>query len=257
MLEGLWQPGSLAATATAARTIFIFSGMAVIIFASVFVGFARTYYLAGVFKAPLPNLLVHIHGVVFSCWILLLIVQTSLVASGRVDVHRRLELPGFGLACLVVILRLLAATDSLARHFVPGPGGMKTRAFFTVTLSTMLAFGTLICFCLSEPLRSCRAQTSRPDRHNCSSGCGLSALARSRRLVGGACGSAPMHVGKNRGHLAGQASAKVARRSNGCCCLESEKPTRADTDRWPVEIKRTHYRIFWRLQPLAWRTFGA
>ena len=49
-------------------------------------------YLAGVFKAPLPNLLVHIRGVVFSCWILLLIVQTSLVAAGRVDVHRLLGL---------------------------------------------------------------------------------------------------------------------------------------------------------------------
>ena len=44
-----------------------FSGMAVVILASVFVGFARSYYLAGVFKAPLPNLLVHTHGAVFSC----------------------------------------------------------------------------------------------------------------------------------------------------------------------------------------------
>ena len=37
-----------------------FSAMAAVILASVFVGFAPTYYLAGVFKAPLPNLLVHI-----------------------------------------------------------------------------------------------------------------------------------------------------------------------------------------------------
>jgi hypothetical protein len=74
-----------------------FSGMAVIVLASVFVGFAHTYYLAGVFKAPLPNLLVHIHGAVFSCWILLLIVQTSLVAAGRVDAHRRLGTIGLRL----------------------------------------------------------------------------------------------------------------------------------------------------------------
>jgi hypothetical protein len=38
-----------------------FSGMAVITLASVFMGFAHTYYQAGVFQAPLPNLLVHIH----------------------------------------------------------------------------------------------------------------------------------------------------------------------------------------------------
>jgi hypothetical protein len=48
-----------------------FSGMAVVILVSVFVGFAHSYYLAGVFKAPLPNLLVHIHGAAFSCWIAL------------------------------------------------------------------------------------------------------------------------------------------------------------------------------------------
>src|ERR1700684_1683911 len=105
-----------------------FSGMAVIVLASVLVGFAHTYYLAGVFKAPLPNLLVHIHGAVFSCWILLLIVQTSLVAAGRVDLHRRLGLLGFALACLMVIVGLLAATDSQGRHFAPGEAGSGVRA---------------------------------------------------------------------------------------------------------------------------------
>ncbi len=123
-----------------------FSGMAVVILVSVFVGFAQSYFLAGVFKAPLPNPLIHIHGVVFSCWILLLIVQTSLVAAGRVDVHRRLGLLGFGLSCLMVVLGLLAATDSLGRHFAPGEAGMRARAFYTVTLTTMLAFSTLIYF---------------------------------------------------------------------------------------------------------------
>jgi hypothetical protein len=32
-----------------------FPGMAVLILAIVFLGFARSYYLAGVFQAPLPN----------------------------------------------------------------------------------------------------------------------------------------------------------------------------------------------------------
>jgi hypothetical protein len=35
-----------------------FPGMAVLILAAVFLGFARSYYLAGLFKAPLPNLIV-------------------------------------------------------------------------------------------------------------------------------------------------------------------------------------------------------
>lgn len=123
-----------------------FPGMAVIILASVFAGFARTYYLAGVFHAPLPNLLIHIHGAAFSCWILLLVTQTSLVAAGRVDVHRRLGLAGFGLACLMVILGLMAATNSMARHFVAGPVGIRVLAFYAVPIADMLVFATLIYF---------------------------------------------------------------------------------------------------------------
>jgi hypothetical protein len=123
-----------------------FSGMAAVILASVFVGFAHTYYLAGMFNAPLPNRLVHVHGAVFTCWIVLLIAQVSLVSAGRVDLHRRLGLLGFGLACLMVILGLLVATDSLARHAAPGDLGMRVRAFYAVPLTAMLLFSTLIYF---------------------------------------------------------------------------------------------------------------
>jgi hypothetical protein len=123
-----------------------FAGMAAVILVSVFVGFAKSYYLAGVFKAPLPNLLVHIHGAVFSSWILLLITQISLVSAGRVDVHRRLGLLGFGLACLMVVLGLLVATDSMARHYKAGEQGIEGRAFYAIPISGMLMFSTLI-FC--------------------------------------------------------------------------------------------------------------
>ncbi|HEV8132943.1 MAG TPA: hypothetical protein VGQ81_16970 [Acidobacteriota bacterium] len=127
-----------------------FPGMAVLILAAVFFGFARTYYLAGVFRAPLPNLLVHIHGAVFSAWILLLIAQTSLVAAGRVDLHRRLGLLMFGVACLMVILGLMAATDGLVRHFAPGEKGVGAKAFYAIPTVDMLVFATLIYFGFRE-----------------------------------------------------------------------------------------------------------
>ena len=91
-----------------------FSGMAVLILVTVFVGFARTYFLAGMFRAHLPSPIIHIHGAVFSLWILLLITQTSLVSAGRTDIHRKLGLAGFGLACLMPVLGVLAATNSLS-----------------------------------------------------------------------------------------------------------------------------------------------
>jgi len=123
---------------------FFFSGMALLLLATVFVGFAPTYYLAGVFHAPLPSLIIHVHGAAFSCWILLLIAQTSLVSAGRVDIHRRLGIAGFLLACLMVILGVMAATDTLIRN--AGPPGRDPRTFYIVPLTDMVVFATLIFF---------------------------------------------------------------------------------------------------------------
>ncbi len=105
---------------------YFFPGLALLMLATVFWGFARSYFLAGVFKAPLPNWLIHLHGAAFTSWILLLIAQTTLVSAHRVDVHRKLGLAGFGLACLMVVLGISASTDSLR------------------TLTDMLIFGTLV-----------------------------------------------------------------------------------------------------------------
>jgi len=116
--------------------------MAWLMLATVFVGFARTYYLAGVFGAPLPSLTIHLHGAAFSCWILLLVTQTSLVSAGRVDIHRRLGIAGFCLACLMIILGSLAATDSPIR--AAGPAGRDPQFFYIIPLTDMLIFATLI-----------------------------------------------------------------------------------------------------------------
>jgi FtsH-binding integral membrane protein len=121
-----------------------FSAMALLMLGTVFVGFAHTYFLAGVFHAPLPSLIIHLHGAAFSCWILLLVTQTSLVSAGRVDIHRRLGIAGFLLACLMVILGVLAATDSLGRG--AGPSGLDAKFFYIIPMTDMLIFATLVFF---------------------------------------------------------------------------------------------------------------
>lgn len=125
-----------------------FSGMAWLILITVFEGFARTYYLAGTVRAPLPSAIIHVHAVVFSCWILLLIAQTSLAASGRIRAHRQLGIAGFVLACLMIIIGPWAAIDMLIRG---GPVGRDPKAFFSFTLATILAFGVLVAFALRNP----------------------------------------------------------------------------------------------------------
>jgi hypothetical protein len=123
-----------------------FSGMAMLILLAVFAGFAHTYYLAGLFRAPLPNLLVHLHGAVFTLWILLFITQTSLVAAGRVDLHRRLGIFGVVVACLLVMLGVLAATEQMANQDQSGSAGIGSRSFYAVLIADLVMFATLTGF---------------------------------------------------------------------------------------------------------------
>ena len=56
----------------------------------VLIGFSRTYYLKGWFGTPaLPGLLVHLHGIVMTSWVVLFVTQVSLVATGRTRTHQR------------------------------------------------------------------------------------------------------------------------------------------------------------------------
>jgi FtsH-binding integral membrane protein len=123
---------------------YFFSGMALLMAATVFAGFAPTYYMAGMFHAPLPSLTIHLHGAAFTLWMLVFIAQTSLAAAGRIDVHRKLGLAGICLACVMVVLGVMAATDSLVRG--AGPPGRDVKAFYIITMSNMLIFGVLIFF---------------------------------------------------------------------------------------------------------------
>jgi hypothetical protein len=130
---------------------FFFSGVSLFILVTVFLGFAQSYYLQGVVKLPAwkafatpPHpLIVHIHAVIFSSWILLLVAQTSFVAVGRIDVHRRVGMAGFGLACLLVVVGLAVTCEFLARHHsLEDP---KLRFPFLQVLD-LLVFSTLIYF---------------------------------------------------------------------------------------------------------------
>ena len=127
-----------------------FPSILALILATVFIGFSRTYYLAGMVRAPLPNVLIHVHGAVFTSWLLMLIVQTGLVSVKRVDLHRRLGLWGFGLACLMVAMGLLAATDSLRRGFAPAGSGLDPRTFYIVPIGDMVLFSLLIWWAYRE-----------------------------------------------------------------------------------------------------------
>jgi hypothetical protein len=118
-----------------------FSGMAVMLWATVLFGFARTYFMAGMVRAPLPNRLVHVHGVVFPLWMVLLVGQIGLIAGRKVRRHMTLGLAGFGLAAAMVVLGVLAATDALRRgSSVPG----LDATFYVVPMLGITTFAVMV-----------------------------------------------------------------------------------------------------------------
>jgi hypothetical protein len=108
----------------------------------VLAGFARTYYLKGFFgNPPLPGLLVHLHGLVMTAWVLLFAAQVSLVAAGRTRTHQQLGVLGAVLAALVVIVGVLTAIAGAARGATPGPPALQ---FLVVPLGDMFVFAILV-----------------------------------------------------------------------------------------------------------------
>ncbi len=123
---------------------YFFAGMSLLVLGTVFLGFARSYFLAGTVHAHLPSAIVHVHAVIFSSWILLLVAQTTLVSIGRVGWHKKLGILGAVLACLMVIFGILAAIDSSRRHFVPP--GVDSPTILAIQATELSVFAFLVAW---------------------------------------------------------------------------------------------------------------
>lgn len=97
---------------------WFFVGMAVAAAVTVFLGFARTYYLKSLSPMPALPWLFHIHGALFTAWMLLLVLQVSLAASRRIKLHRRVGLIG---GLLVVPMLVSGAWVTIAAARGQGP----------------------------------------------------------------------------------------------------------------------------------------
>jgi hypothetical protein len=117
--------------------------LAVVASLLVFAGFARTYYLKAYFEARPLLPLVHLHGFVFTCWFVLFLVQVTLVAAKRTDLHRRLGVAGGLLALLMLLVGVTTAIAAAKRGFGP-PGGPPPLVFLTIPFGDILVFSILV-----------------------------------------------------------------------------------------------------------------
>jgi hypothetical protein len=131
-------------TVGADRRLFdrrFYAAAAVLFSLIVLAGFARTYYLKGVFGTPpLPSLIVHLHGLVMTAWVALFVVQTRLIAANRIRVHQRLGYAGIGLAVLVIATGALTALRAGKYGSASAPPDIPSQAFMVVPLFDLMMF---------------------------------------------------------------------------------------------------------------------
>lgn len=148
---------NLSVSGTRPGTRRFYVGMAVAVLITVFVGFSRSYFLKSYYGTPELGVLLHVHGVVFTSWVLLFLAQTTLVATDRTDLHRRL---GVGGAALAALLLIVGTTTAIMRVKDGRPSpipGVPLLSFLAVPLFDMVVFAILTGAGL--------ALRNRPDTH--------------------------------------------------------------------------------------------
>jgi hypothetical protein len=135
---------STAAVRTGRRTRRFYVGMAIAMAITVFVGFSRSYFLKGWYGTPELSRLLHLHGLVFTTWVLFFVAQTALVASGRTYLHRRMGIAGAVLALLVLVVGTTVAIIRVKSGRASPIPGVPALSFFAIPLFDMVVFAILV-----------------------------------------------------------------------------------------------------------------
>jgi hypothetical protein len=130
------------------RWFFINVALFMILFS--IIAFAPEMIDTSVRNVPLPlPPLAATHAIVSTGFLLLLLSQPTLVATGRTDLHRRLGIVGAVLAVAFVVITYLAGVEVVRRGFPvagdPGlPPGLSRAAFVLAPNVSLLVFGILL-----------------------------------------------------------------------------------------------------------------
>lgn len=126
----------------ASRTKF-FLGMGIAFLAIALVGFSTTFFIplfAGTFRAP-P--VIFAHGALLFGWLVLFIVQSSLIQAGRFATHRKLGWIGSAVAVAIVVSGVLVGFHATRRDLASGEDPFVLGQLVNIIVD-MLVFGALV-----------------------------------------------------------------------------------------------------------------
>jgi len=119
---------------------YMFSTTAALFVAIVFAGFGRTYYLHGMVAAPLPSVIVHVHGLLMTLWVALFVVQVTLVSAKQIRAHQRLGYAAIGLAVMIGVVGIWTAIRAAKYGSSSVPPGFSEPTFSIVPLGDIVLF---------------------------------------------------------------------------------------------------------------------
>lgn len=102
-------------------------------------GFFATYWLQMLLGNFTGTPLMHIHGLVFTGWLLLLVGQNWRISQGRFDHHRAWGLAGISLATAMLVVGYLTGIVGLSDRLAAGYGD-DARAFLIVPFFSVTTF---------------------------------------------------------------------------------------------------------------------
>lgn len=142
---------------TVSRTRQAYFAIALLVAAIVAWGFWKTYYSQALARADLPAI-VHVHAVVFSIWVLVLVAQAAVVVAGNVRLHKRLGAAAMLYGALVFSVGLLVSVGApvvrVRSGFYPLEVGGVVALY---NLTDMLLFGAFLALAF--------AYRGRPELH--------------------------------------------------------------------------------------------
>ena len=137
------EPFALANQMTTKRANFwrqyFYFFMSLLIAATVVYGFSHTIDHNLIHAAPLPPFVLYIHAIVFPAWVAFFIVQSALIRSHNVRLHRRLGWFGVGLAVAVVVLGAWTSA-SMVRFSIEQKDPFNSTAFTIVQVMDLVCF---------------------------------------------------------------------------------------------------------------------
>ena len=155
MATALGSAVRMPAPAVGQRDRLFYGAMSIALAVTVFAGFARTYYLRFFSGGPDATLsggpfttLVHTHGALFTAWVALFVVQTALISTRRVAVHRRLGIAGAVLAGAMVVVGTLTGIATAQRG--GAAPGMDPLGFLIIPLVDMVLFAGFVLVALAR-----------------------------------------------------------------------------------------------------------